>query len=50
MVFAGNETTRTAISQAMLALMESPEQLDRLYTDPSLIPTAVEELIRWTSP
>jgi cytochrome P450 len=50
MVFAGNETTRTAISQAMLALMESPEQLDRLYTDPSLIPTAVEELIRWASP
>jgi len=50
MVFAGNETTRTAISQGMLALMESPDQLDRLYDDPSLIPTAVEELIRWASP
>lgn len=50
MVFAGNETTRTAISQSMLALMENPDQLDRLYADPSLIPTATEELIRWASP
>ena len=31
MVFAGNETTRTAISQGMLALMEHPEQFERLY-------------------
>jgi cholest-4-en-3-one 26-monooxygenase len=50
MVFAGNETTRTAISQGMLALMEHPEQMDRIVEDPALIPTAVEELIRWASP
>ena len=49
MVFAGNETTRTAISQGMLALMENPEQLERLYEDPTLIPTAADELIRWAS-
>lgn len=50
MVFAGNETTRTAISQAMIALTENPDELDRLAADPSLMPTAVEELIRWASP
>ena len=50
MIFAGNETTRTAISQGMLALIENPEQLERLYEIPELIPTGVEELIRWASP
>jgi cholest-4-en-3-one 26-monooxygenase len=50
LVFAGNETTRTAISQGILALMEQPEQFDRLRTDPALIPTAVEEILRWTTP
>jgi cholest-4-en-3-one 26-monooxygenase len=49
-VFAGNETTRTAISQGMLALMEYPDELQRLYDDPSLIPSAVEEIIRWATP
>jgi cytochrome P450 len=49
MVFAGNETTRTAISQAMLALMDNPEQLERLYEIPELVPTATEELLRWAS-
>jgi cytochrome P450 len=50
LVFAGNETTRTAISQGMLALMEHPEELERLAADPALMPTAVEELLRWTTP
>jgi cytochrome P450 len=50
LVFAGNETTRTAISQGMLALMEHPEELDRLRVDPSLMPTAVEEILRFTTP
>jgi cytochrome P450 len=49
-VFAGNETTRSAISQGMLALMEYPGELERLYDDPSLMTTAVEEIIRWATP
>ncbi|MER6008387.1 cytochrome P450 [Nonomuraea angiospora] len=47
---AGNETTRHAISHAMLALIDHPDQLDLLRRDPSLIPGAVEEFLRWASP
>ena len=50
LVFAGNETTRTAISQGMLALMEHPEELERLRADPALMSTTVEEILRWTTP
>lgn len=50
LVFAGNETTRTAISHGVLALMENPEQQERLHADPTLIPLAVEEIIRWATP
>jgi cytochrome P450 len=50
MVFAGNETTRTAISQGMLALMEHPDEFERIFREPELTDTAVEELIRWASP
>jgi cholest-4-en-3-one 26-monooxygenase len=47
---AGNETTRNLISGAMLALIEHPEQRQRLIDDPSLMPLAVEEFLRWVSP
>jgi cholest-4-en-3-one 26-monooxygenase len=47
---AGNETTRNLISGGMLALMQHPEQRARLIEDPNLIPTAVEELLRWVTP
>jgi cytochrome P450 len=47
---AGNETTRTAISQGVLALSEYPEQRARWMADPGLTPTAVEEIVRWASP
>jgi cytochrome P450 len=47
---AGNETTRTAISQGVLALHEHPDQRARWMADPSLTPTAVEEIVRWVSP
>lgn len=47
---AGNETTRNLISGAMLALIEHPEQRQRLIDDPKLIDTAVEEFLRWVSP
>jgi len=50
LVIAGNETTRHAISNAMLALIERPDQLRLLREDPSLIASGLEELLRWASP
>jgi len=50
LVIAGNETTRQTTAHAMLALMEHPDQWRLLREDPSLVPTAVEEFIRWASP
>jgi cholest-4-en-3-one 26-monooxygenase len=47
---AGSETTRTAISHGVLALHENPGQWQALRRDPSLIPGAVEEILRWASP
>src|SRR5262245_56679798 len=47
---AGNETTRTATSQGMRLLAQHPQQRERLLRDPKLIPTAVEEIVRFTSP
>jgi cytochrome P450 len=50
LLVAGNETTRNAISQGVLALAEHPEQRDRWMVDPAVDRTAVEEVVRWTSP
>nr|MDT0664523.1 cytochrome P450 [Micromonospora sp. DSM 115978] len=47
---AGNETTRNAISHGLLALIEHPDQRQLLLDDPSLLPSAVEEILRWASP
>jgi cholest-4-en-3-one 26-monooxygenase len=47
---AGNETTRNLISGGMLALMENPDQREKLMADRSLLPTAVEEMLRWVTP
>jgi cholest-4-en-3-one 26-monooxygenase len=48
---AGNETTRNAISGGMLALIENPEQWERLRADPAgLAGTAADEVVRWVSP
>ncbi len=47
LVTAGNETTRHAMSNGLIALLEHPAQRDRLVDDPALIPTAVEEILRW---
>jgi cytochrome P450 len=49
-VIAGNETTRNATSGGMLALAQNPGELARIQKDPSLLPSAVEEIVRWTSP
>ncbi|HEX7672019.1 MAG TPA: cytochrome P450 [Polyangiaceae bacterium] len=50
MAVAGNETTRNAISGGMLALMQNPGERDRLLADPSLLPSAIEEMLRWVAP
>jgi cytochrome P450 len=47
---AGSETTRNAIGGGLLALVERPEQLERLRRDPRLLSTAIEEMLRWTTP
>jgi cytochrome P450 len=47
---AGAETTRNAVAGGLLALADQPSQLEALRGDLSLLPTAVEEMVRWTSP
>ena len=47
---AGNETTRHTLSFGLLALLEHPDQLERLRRDPTLFGTAVEEILRWATP
>lgn len=47
---AGHDTTKDAISGGLLALIENPDELDRLRRNMDLMPTAVEEMIRWTTP
>ena len=50
LVVAGNETTRNIINHSMVALIERPDQAQRLRDDPSLWDTAVEEMLRWGHP
>lgn len=49
-VEAGNETTRNAISGSVLAFCEQPTEWEKLRADPDLVPSAVEEILRWASP
>jgi cytochrome P450 len=50
LVVAGNETTRIAIAQGVLAFCEHPGQWDRLRADPALLAPAAEEVLRWSCP
>ena len=51
LVVAGNETTRNAIAHGLWALTEHPDQKQRWLDDPDTVtPTAVEEIVRWSSP
>jgi cytochrome P450 len=47
---AGNETTRHTITHGLLALLEFPEEMERLRSDPELGKTAAEEMLRWATP
>lgn len=47
---AGAETTRNAVAGGLLALIENPDSLAALRADPALLPSAVEEMVRWSSP
>ena len=50
LMVAGNETTRNGLSGGMQLLIENPEARQRLIEDPSLIPNAIEEMLRLVSP
>lgn len=51
LIAAGNETTRNATTGGMLALIQHPDQLERVRRDPeALLDPMVEEIVRWTSP
>ncbi|MBA2239962.1 MAG: cytochrome P450 [Solirubrobacterales bacterium] len=47
---AGNETTRHSISHGLLALIDHPEQAERMRTDPDLSRSAADEILRWATP
>ena len=47
---AGSETTRNLITTGLLVLLDHPDELERLRSDLSLLPAAIEELLRWVSP
>ncbi|MEU0468344.1 cytochrome P450 [Amycolatopsis sp. NPDC006131] len=50
MVIAGNDTVRSALPGGVLALVQNPGEYRRLRADPSLLPSAVEEMLRWHPP
>jgi cholest-4-en-3-one 26-monooxygenase len=50
LVVAGNETTRTAIAQGMLAFMSNPGEWERVRADRDLLPSAIEEVLRYSTP
>ncbi|MEY4160281.1 MAG: hypothetical protein RLZZ136_902 [Pseudomonadota bacterium] len=47
---AGHDTTSYALSGGLLALLENPAEMAKLRANPALIHTAVEEILRWTTP
>ena len=49
-ISGGAETTRTVIARSLVAFAEHPDQWEAMHADPSLIPGAVEEMIRWVTP
>jgi cytochrome P450 family 142 subfamily A polypeptide 1 len=49
-IAGGAETTRTAISRGLRAFVDHPDQWEAMAADPSLVPGAVEEVLRWVTP
>lgn len=49
-IAGGAETTRTAISHGLRAFVDHPDQWEAMAEDPSLVPGAVEEILRWVTP
>jgi cytochrome P450 len=47
---AGHDTTKNALAGGMHALIENPSELERLRQNPKLVPSAVEEVVRWATP
>ena len=47
---AGHDTTSSTTAGGLLALLENPDQLARLREDPSLMPSAIDEMLRWVTP
>ncbi len=50
LVFAGNETTRTALTHGAMAFADHPDQWQAIQNDPTLVETATEEVLRWSTP
>ena len=50
LIIGGNETTRHAAAAGLLALIDHPDQWQRLKDDPSLLESAADEILRWTAP
>ncbi|MGQ0625728.1 MAG: cytochrome P450 [Sporichthyaceae bacterium] len=50
LLFGGNDTIRNAFSLGVLALLDHPEQLELLRTQPELVANAAEEVLRWSTP
>lgn len=47
---AGHDTTSSTVAGGLLALMQNPEQFAKLRANPALLPGAIDEMIRWTTP
>jgi cytochrome P450 len=50
LLVAGGDTTRNLVAGGMCMLIEHPEEREKLEADPSLLPTAIEEMLRYVSP
>ena len=50
LTFGGSETTRNALAQGLMALLDHRDQMAELRENPTLLPAAAEEVLRWSSP